>query len=132
MSAPAAAKAKKVHAAAKACDASALIALARADATPLAGDRTPAATFSDSAPQNYVAIATLLAMEPTETFDGTIQPKVFSERFAQEDAEWDKVVSAGLLTRTAADRMRTDDGGYTGYRIGFASDGTWSFFTTGR
>ena len=24
------------------------------------------------------------------------------------------------------------DGGYTGYRVGIAGDGTWTFFTTGR
>lgn len=132
MSATAAAKAKKIQAAARACDANALIAMAKADMTGLAGDKAPAAVFTSSAPQNYVALATLLTMEPTETFDGTIQPKVFSERYAQDDAEWNKVVAAGLLTRAAATKMRQDDGGYTGYRVGIASDGTWTFFTTGR
>ncbi|WP_353951878.1 hypothetical protein V6K52_00100 [Knoellia sp. S7-12] len=132
MTAAAVAKAKRIHAAAKACDAKTLIALAKADATGLAGEKAPTAIFTSSTPQNYVALATLLTMEPTETFDGTIQPKVFSERFAQDDAEWNKVVAAGLLTKAAASKMRTDDGGYTGYRVGFASDGTWTFFTTGR
>ncbi|MFC7490560.1 MULTISPECIES: hypothetical protein [unclassified Knoellia] len=132
MSAAAAAKARKIHSAAKACDARTLIALAQADSTGLAGERAPSAIFTSSTPQNFVALATLLAMEPTETFDGTIQPKVFSERYAQDEAEWDKVVASGLLTRSAADRMRTNDGGYTGYRVGIAGDGTWTFFTTGR
>lgn len=132
MAAPAAAQAKKVHAAAKACDARTLIALATADATGLAGEKAPSAIFTSSTPQNYVALATLLTMEPTETFDGTIQPKVFSERYAHDDAEWAKVVSAGLLTKASATRMRQDDGGYTGYRVGIAGDGTWTFFTTGR
>lgn len=71
-------------------------------------------------------------MPPTEAFDGTIQPKVFSEQFAQSDAEWDKVIKAGLVTRAQATRMRQNDGGYTGYRVGFAEDGTWTYFTTGR
>lgn len=132
MSAAAVAKAKKVHSAARACDAKTLIALAKADATGLAGEKAPTAIFTSGTPQNYVALATLLTMEPTETFDGTIQPKVFSERYAQDDAEWNKVVAAGLLTKAAATKMRLNDGGYTGYRVGIASDGTWTFFTTGR
>lgn len=132
MSAAAAAKAKKVLTAAKACDAATLIALATADMTGLAGEKTPAATFTSKAPQNYVALATLLTMAPTETFDGTIQPRVFSERYAQDDAEWNKVVAAGLITTSGAAQMRTNDGGYTGYRVGIAGDGTWTFFTSGR
>jgi hypothetical protein len=132
MSAPAADKAKKIHAAAKACDAKALIALATADSTGLAGEKAPTAIFTSTSPQNYVALATLLTMESTETFDGTIQPKVFSERFSKDDAEWDKVIAAGLVTRSAAATMRQKDGGYTGYRVGISSDGTWSFFTVGR
>lgn len=132
LSAAAAAKAKKIHAAAKACNAKALIALAKADQTKLAGDKAPGAIFTSSTPQNYVALATLLTMEPTETFDGTVQPRVFSERYAEVDAEWDKVVAAGLVTKAGAQSMRTNDGGYTGYRTGIASDGTWAYFTTGR
>lgn len=132
MSAAAAAKAKKVLAAAKACDASALIALAKADSTGLAGEKPATAVFTAGTPQNFVALATLLTMEPTETFDGTIQPKVFSERYAEDDAEWNKVIAAGLVTRAGASTMRTTDGGYTGYRVGIAGDGTWTFFTSGR
>ncbi|MEO7268179.1 MAG: hypothetical protein ABIW49_03110 [Knoellia sp.] len=132
MSAAAAAKAKKILTAAKACDAKTLITLAKADATGLAGEKAPSAIFTSSTPQNFVALATLLTMEPTETFDGTIQPKVFSERYGQDDAEWDKVVAAGLLTKAGATKMRQDDGAYTGYRAGIASDGTWTFFTSGR
>lgn len=132
MSGAAAAKAKKVLAAAKACDAATLISIAKADMTGLAGDKAPAATFTSKAPQNFVALATLLTMAPTETFDGTIQPRVFSERYAQDDAEWNKVVAAGLITKAGASQMRTNDGGYTGYRVGIAGDGTWTFFTSGR
>ena len=132
MSAEAAAKAKRLLTAAKACDARTLISIATADSTGLAGEKAPSAIFTSRTPQNFVALATLLTMEPTETFDGTIQPKVFSERFAQDDAEWDKVVAAGLLTRAGATKMRQDDGAYTGYRAGIASDGTWTFFTSGR
>lgn len=132
MSAAGAAKAAKVFTAAKACDAKALIALASADSTGLAGEKAPSAIFTASNPQNFLALTALLAMESTETFDGTIQPKVFSERYAKDDAEWDKVVAAGLLTRSAATAMRQGDGAYTGYRVGIASDGTWTFFTTGR
>ncbi|MFC7485502.1 hypothetical protein ACOCJ7_03175 [Knoellia sp. CPCC 206453] len=132
MSAAAAAKAKKILTAAKACDAKTLITLANADSTGMAGEKAPSAIFTSRLPQNFVALATLLTMEPTETFDGTIQPKVFSERYAQDDAEWNKVVAAGLLTKAAATKMRQDDGAYTGYRAGIASDGTWTFFTSGR
>lgn len=132
MTAAAASKAKKIMTAAKACDAKTLITLAKADTTGLAGDKAPSAIFTSSTPQNFVALATLLTLEPTETFDGTIQPKVFSERYAQDDAEWNKVVAAGLLTKAAATKMRQDDGGYTGYRVGIAGDGTWTFFTSGR
>lgn len=132
MSAPAATKAKKVSTAARACDAKTLITLARADATGLAGDQPAASVFTSKAGPSYVALAILLSMPPTEAFDGTIQPKVFSEQFAQSDAEWDKVISAGLLTRAQATKMRQDDGGYTGYRVGIAEDGTWTYFTTGR
>ena len=44
-------------------------------------------------------------------FDGTIQPRVFSEQYAQVDAEWDKVVKAGLITKAQATTMRQTDGG---------------------
>ena len=132
MTSAAIATARKLHAAAKACDAATLVAMAKADTTGLAGDQAPAAIFTARTPQNFVALATLLTLPPTETFDGTIQPRVFSEQFAQTDAEWDVVVSAGLVTRAAATKMRQDDGGYTGYRVGIAGDGTWTFFTTGR
>lgn len=132
MSAAAATKAKKVSTAARACDAKTLVTLARADATGLAGDQPAASVFTSKAGPSYVALAILLSMPPTEAFDGTIQPKVFSEQYAQDDAEWDRVISAGLLTRAQATKMRQDDGGYTGYRVGFAEDGTWTYFTTGR
>lgn len=132
MSSEAAAKAKKIMTAAKACDAKTLITLAKADSTGMAGEKAPSAIFTSGNPQSFVALATLLSMEPTETFDGTIQPKVFSERYSGDDAEWDKVVAAGLLTKSAATKMRQADGAYTGYRAGIASDGTWTFFTTGR
>jgi hypothetical protein len=108
------------------------VALAEADTTGLAGDQPPSTIFTARTPQNFVALATLLTLPPTATFDGTIQPRVFSEKYAQTEAEWDKVVAAGLLTRSAAEKMRTNDGGYTGYRVGIAGDGTWTFFTTGR
>ncbi|KGN31198.1 hypothetical protein N802_04745 [Knoellia sinensis KCTC 19936] len=132
MSAKAAAKAKQVHSAAKACDAEKLISLARADATGFAGEKAANAIFTSNAPQTYVALATVLTLPPTETFDGTIQPRVFSEQFAENEAEWDKVIAARLVTRDGAAKMRLNDGGYTGYRVGFAGDGTWTFFTTGR
>ncbi|MFW5470309.1 hypothetical protein ACOCJ4_09720 [Knoellia sp. CPCC 206435] len=132
MAPAAAATAKKLLSAAKKCDAATLVAMAKADGTGLAGDRAPATVFSAGTPQNFVALATLLTMVPTETFDGTIQPRVFSEQYAETDAEWDAVVSAGLVTRASAERMRQQDGGYTGYRVGIAGDGTWTFFTTGR
>ncbi|GAA4116070.1 hypothetical protein GCM10022415_12880 [Knoellia locipacati] len=132
MSAAAATKAKKISTAARACDAATLVTLARADATGLAGDQPAASVFTSKAGSSYVALAILLSMAPTEAFDGTIQPKVFSEQFAQSDAEWDKVVSAGLITRAQATKMRQDDGGYTGYRVGISEDGTWTYFTTGR
>lgn len=131
MSAEGAATARKVHAAAATCDAKALIALAKADGTGLVGDQAPAAVFTATAGNHYVALATLLSMPAAESFDGTIQPRVFSEQYAQNDAEWDKVVAAGLLTRAQATKMR-QDGGYTGYRVGISGDGTWTFFTTGR
>ena len=132
MSPAAAAKAKKISTAARACDSATLVSLARADSTGLAGDQPPASVFTSKAGSSYVALAIVLSMPPTESFDGTIQPRVFSEQYAQNDAEWDKVVAAGLLTRTQATKMRQDDGGYTGYRVGIAEDGTWTFFTTGR
>ena len=132
MTAAAATTAKKLHAAAKACDAATLVALAKNDTTGLAGDQAPSTIFTARTPQNFVALATLLTMPPTATFDGTIQPRVFSEKYAQTDAEWEVVIDAGLVTRAAATKMRQDDGGYTGYRVGIAEDGTWTFFTTGR
>lgn len=132
MTAAGAATAKKLHAAARACDVATLVSMAKADATGLPGDKAPGSVFTSATPQNVVALATLLALPPTATFDGTIQPRVFSERYAQTDAEWDVVIDAGLVTRAAATKMRQDDGGYTGYRVGIAEDGTWTFFTTGR
>ncbi|MDT0212576.1 hypothetical protein Q9R29_01655 [Rothia sp. ARF10] len=132
MSAAAATKAKKISEAARECDAQTLITLARADGTGLAGDKPAASVFTSQAGSSYVALAILLSMQPTESFDGTIQPRVFSEQYAQNDAEWDKVVKAGLITRAQATTMRQTDGGYTGYRVGLAEDGTWTFFTTGR
>jgi hypothetical protein len=132
MSAAAAATARKLHAAAKACDAATLVSLAKNDSTGLAGDQAPSTIFTAGTPQNFVALATLLALPATATFDGTIQPRVFSEKYAQTDAEWEVVIDAGLVTRAAATKMRQDDGGYTGYRVGIAEDGTWTFFTSGR
>lgn len=132
MSAEGAATARKLHAAATACDARTLIALAKADTTGLVGDQAPSAVFTSTSAKHYSALATLLSMPPAESFDGTLQPKVFSEQFAQSDSEWDKVIAAGLLTRAQATKMRQDDGGYTGYRVGISGDGTWTFFTTGR
>lgn len=132
MSAQAAAKAKRISTAARACDSATLVSLARADSTGLAGDQPPASVFTSKAGPSYVALAIVLSLPPTESFDGTIQPRVFSEQYAQNDAEWDKVVRAGLVTRAQATKMRQDDGGYTGYRVGIAEDGTWTFFTTGR
>lgn len=132
MAPSAAATARKLHTAAKACDVAALVAMAKADGTGLAGDRAPAAVFTAGTPQNVVALATLLSLPSAPTFDGTIQPRVFSEQYRESDAEWDRVVAAGLVTRATATTMRQPDGGYTGYRVGIGEDGTWTFFTTGR
>ena len=65
MSASAAATAKKLHTAAKACDVATLVGMARADTTGLAGDRAPAAVFTTGTPQNFVALATLLTLPAT-------------------------------------------------------------------
>lgn len=131
MPAEGAATARRLHAAAVKCDAATLVALAKADSTGLEGDQSPAAVFTTASTAPYVALATLLSMPSAESFDGTIQPRVFSEQFAKSDAEWNTVVAAGLLTDAQAAAMRKGEG-YSGYRLGIASDGTWTFFTTGR
>ncbi|WP_146132902.1 hypothetical protein [Knoellia remsis] len=132
LSSAAAAKARALHTAAKACNGKALIAIATKDGTGFAGERPASATFTASSTQNYTWLATLLTMPQVATFDGSVAPRVFSEDFKENDAEWTAAVNAGLITSAQAADMKKTDGGYTGPRVGIAEDGTWTFFTHGR
>jgi hypothetical protein len=46
-------------------------------------------------------------------------------------ADWDALVRVGVLTRKAADAMRTGGNVYYGYRTAITKSGRWQFFIAG-
>jgi hypothetical protein len=46
-------------------------------------------------------------------------------------ADWDALVRVGVLTRKAADTMRTGGNVYYGYRTAITKSGRWQFFLAG-
>lgn len=133
MSAAAAATAKALYAAATSCDSAALVALATKSTTSLSfGGQTPQQAFALPANKpRYAALVTLLGLTPVPDIDGTLTPKVFSERYGDDEAAWAEVVRVGLVTSAEARLMRLDFGQYVGYRLGIASDGTWTYLIAG-
>lgn len=133
MTAKAAAKAKALYTAVLACDSQTLTRLATGDKTSLSfGATTPQQAFAlPGDKERYAALATLLSMTPVPDIDGTLTPKVFSERYGDDEAAWAEVVRVGLVTQAQARLMRLDNGQYVGYRLGIASDGTWTYLIAG-
>jgi hypothetical protein len=46
-------------------------------------------------------------------------------------ADWERLVSAGVYTRTEVNRMRHSGNVYYGYRVGITPRGDWQFFVAG-
>lgn len=112
------------------CNEDTLIFLADADSTSLSfGGGTPQDHLSLPDVENrYLTLAVLLtATSPVQNDDLTwVWPAAFA---GGDDAAWQELVDAGLYPQDEVDRMRAE--GYSGWRIGIAQDGTWSFFIAG-
>lgn len=60
-----------------------------------------------------------------------VWPTVATATAADDDAAWQEVVDAGLLTDDEATQMREAGAGYLGWRLGIRADGTWMFLVAG-
>ena len=67
------------------------------------------------------------SVAPARTTDGWIWPAVAS---TNADADWQVLLDAGVLTEQEVAAMK-EFGGYIGYRVGIADDGTWLFGIAG-
>ncbi|MBK5268869.1 MAG: hypothetical protein JJE47_15730 [Acidimicrobiia bacterium] len=67
------------------------------------------------------------SLPPARTTDGWVWPAVSS---TNADADWQVLLDAGLLTEKEVADMK-DFGGYLGFRVGIADDGTWLFGIAG-
>lgn len=124
-------RAEEVLAAAADCDLDTLVALAQQDQTFLSfGVVSPEEAFAgEEGAERAAAIATVMTLfEPGQDaagapyrWPGTIQ--------SEED--WVLVVESGLHTQDEVDLMRGSGMGYTGWRVGVDSGGTWMFMTAG-
>jgi hypothetical protein len=122
--------------AAVACDSATLVDLATSDGTSLSfGGGSPEELLGlPDVEGRYLALAVLLSgtTPATTTVEGqgpvTVWPAAFAE--GATDADWQEIVDAGLYTQAEVDQMRAG-GGYYGWRVGIAEDGTWQFFIAG-
>ncbi len=125
--------------AAVACDSQQLIALATRDQTNLSfGLVTPAEAFvlPEQPDERYAALVRVLGTTPvSDTTSGrplSVWPAVATLAGENDDAAWQEVVDAGLLTPAEAQKMRTDGSGYLGWRVGIdGTAGTWQFMVAG-
>ena len=60
-----------------------------------------------------------------------VWPRVATEAYADDDAAWQEVVDAGLVTAEQAEQMRAGGSGYLGWRLGITAAGDWAFFVAG-
>lgn len=117
--------------AALACDSEQLVELANQHGTELMSTiETAEQTFAlPDDTQHYRTLVALLAgtTGAVDADTGDIRwPRVTSEEFRDDQAAWDEVVAAGLLTQEQADSQRADETfGYMGMVIVIGADGTW-------
>lgn len=121
---------------AMACDSAALISLANEDYTAVSfgGVTIEEALGLPDVEGRYLVLAALLSGTDPGVFD-TEEGQQYrwpaaSAESTPSDAQWQQVVDAGLYTQADVDQMRAGDG-YTGWRVGIATDGTWQFFIAG-
>lgn len=87
--------------------------------------------------ERYVALVTLLTEVPwaAQADDADpatfVWPRVATQEWQDDDAAWQEVVDAGVLTADEASSQRDAGSGYLGWRIGITGDGTWTFFVAG-
>ncbi|MDQ3382636.1 MAG: hypothetical protein M3519_02430 [Actinomycetota bacterium] len=121
---------------AMACDSAALISLATQDDTAVSfgGVTVEEALALPDVEGRYLVLAAVLSGTDPGVFD-TEEGQQYrwpaaSAESTPSDAQWQQVVDAGLYTQADVDQMRAGDG-YTGWRVGIATDGTWQFFIAG-
>ena len=73
------------------------------------------------------SLLNVTSLAPARTTDGWIWPAVAG---TDADADWQVLLDAGLLTEQEVADMK-EFGGYIGYRVGIADDGTWLFGIAG-
>ena len=121
------------------CDEQLLVTAATESSTNLSfGDVEPGTFFALPEGQEdlYATIVTLLTELPPATAANAdpivhVWPRVATEEFTDDDAAWQEVVDAGLVTATQAEQMREGGSGYLGWRLGITVDGDWAFFVAG-
>lgn len=126
--------------AATTCDDEALIALAESFGTSLTfGGATAREKWElPAAEQNepvYDILRGLLTQTRWATVTGEagdlyVWPRVYAPENLGDDAAWQEAVDAGAVPADLVPAMR-DGGGYLGWRLGIAADGTWRFFVGG-
>lgn len=139
LTAAASTTAQAVFEAAVACDSQQLIALATRDRTNLSfGLVTPAEAFAlpEQPDERYAALVRVLGTTPvSDTTSGrplSVWPAVATLAGQNDDAAWQEVVDAGLLTQAEAQKMRGAGSGYLGWRVGIdGTAGTWQFMVAG-
>lgn len=72
------------------------------------------------------ALLDVTSLPPARTPDGWVWPAV---SFTGSDADWQTLIDGGVLTAVEVAQMK--DGGYLGFRVGIADDGTWQFGIAG-
>lgn len=121
--------------AALACDSAQLVERANQDGTEVMFGETVDQMFAlpDTDTQRYRTLVALLAgtTGAVDSDTGDVRwPRVATPEFRDDDAAWQEVVDAGLLTQEDADAQRADDVfGYTGMTIAIGADGTWLYYT---
>ena len=127
--------------AASACDADGLMALAADSGTELLfGSETPEQTFAlpeAEGADHYGILVTLLGSTRPAVAGGpednptVVWPRVATPELRDDDAAWQEVVDAGILTQEEADAQRADTTfGYTGMVVGIAANGTWRYYSS--
>ena len=75
-------------------------------------------------------LATILTLPYTRNESGSYAwPTAYQE--SPSEADWQALVSAGILTQEQVDQMKAGGTGYLGYRTAITADGDWQFFVAG-
>ena len=126
------AKALTIMDAALSCSGDALIHVASTDQTMLSlGGTQPQEAFAipNTVEQinRYELLTTLFTLTPEVDQSGAVYQWPAAP---QTDADWQRLIDAGLITAQDRDSM-IDYGGYIGYRIVIDASGTWTAFLAG-